>query len=289
MVNLERPELQSNPSRRIYYRGNIAVVESTEEDRSLYLGYLREVLSNLTEEAGGLEGWWVVGGIARVAVLGEKDFPVISPQGSFRDVDIVVSEDKKNIIHNAIKKDRTPIHFGGGCLQPVIRVNKGKDPVLQYGQVRVSVPSKTFETQIISLGGIDFPTLPTRTLLHLYGIGRHMREKDVLNAMALARYIRENPDPRYPEELYESFHEFINRKNRAGGQSVSGVLLKLAYLYRESPLNNIVPITQEGCLSKILMGIWQKTGDLERAISTKTSEVEHPTPQTSFDFLKEQA
>jgi len=247
------------PDRVINTRGNVRIVESTPQDREVYLTHLHNLLTVVEQEAGGKEGWWVIGGIARDAVLQKEDFVVMSPEGTWRDVDILFSQAKKDLAVKVRRENPTPLSIG--AVYHNIAEIKPSEATLKFGKINVSVPPQV----------IEFPTLSAETLFHLYCIGDRpegkMREKDFLNALDLGRSIAQNPDPKYPESLYAGFHEFSKLKN-----STKGGLNNFLY----SPLNKVIAINNPRIMP-VLEHIWQACGD----ISLHRPGEKTPTPISS--------
>lgn len=245
----------------IKQRGGVSFVESTTESREFYFHNLQILIEKVKDLAGGNEGWWVVGGIARDALIGKEKPVVVSPEGALRDVDFIFSSRKRSIGSRIRKNNPTSIPVGMP-FEWCLKVEDDKTEV-RLGKINLELPRKTFETHTLSLGGVSFPSLPIETLFHLYCLGERpggkMREKDFLNALDLARQIKNNSNPRYPESLYENFHQFAKRKNETEISLCQG-LMSLARAYRNSSLNNFFPI---GKAASFLRPIWETFSSIE--------------------------
>ncbi|MBM3209354.1 hypothetical protein FJZ40_03625 [Candidatus Shapirobacteria bacterium] len=243
----------------------IAVPEAAFNERQYFLSEFGNVMRILTEEARGVDGWWVIGGLARDAILGKPDFATRDTKGGWRDIDVLCSKERAATLTKAQRRYAGPLHVGGGILQTCIRVPANGDVSLENGPTRQAVPRETFDTRIVSLDTVSFPALPARTLLHLYCL-MGMRSKDFVNALALARYLQLNPEPNYPEPLYAGFHKFARATKLTDNKSVSRSLMRAAVLYRESPLYAALPITHAPL--RILMGTaWDAVGAVERFLA----------------------
>lgn len=251
---------------RIRYEGNIPVVESTAEERAQYLKYFETVVSLLKEWAGGTNGFWIVGGLARDAVMHNENFVVMDVNGNWRDIDILVDSDHIFLIDRLRKENPTPV-LAHGATHNVLKITK-TNVLAEFGSISIPLSKEVFYTQMISLGNVDFPSLPANTLLHMYSLGERprgkMREKDFINALALARHLKNYPDPQFREESYSGFHEFARLRNVKKQKSVSYYLLVLARAYRESFMNKIVPINSKN-LMPILEHVLQIIGRAERS------------------------
>jgi hypothetical protein len=230
-------------------RAGIEVRKSTEGERRQYLSELAVVFSFL-EGALGSEGWWVIGGIARDAILGNSEFVVKSPDGQWRDVDMLCDNRRKKLFARARGEYNGFLELGGSSLQPFVDIPENGLPAIKIGSIQEVVPSKVFDTVRLQIGNVSFPSLPAPTLLHLYAL-RGMRRKDFLNALDLARHIRKNPDESHPESLYKGFHRFSHRVHK--GRTLTQLVRKVGFSYRDSELNRILPIN-EGPLRKIALG-----------------------------------
>lgn len=284
-TNTEHPINEIVQNRVISNRGNVRVVESTPEDREKYLSHLKTLFSFIKEEAKGFEGWWVIGGIARDAFLHPNSFVTMSPDGQYRDVDLLFSQQNKDLAQKIRKENPTPISVGAvfhnfAEITPV-------SATLRYGKIQINVPVQTFATQIVNLGEVEFPTVPVETLFHLYCLGENhegkMREKDFLNAFDLARYIKANPDPRYPESFYRGFHKFSKLRN-AAKTDLNSFLYGLAREYKNSPLNKILAVNDPR-LMPLFEHVWQICGDFSLSRAEKKPSFVHQStavekPQT---------
>jgi len=226
----------------VHRRLGLEIYPSTVEERQRYAAEFRTVIDSLAEKCGGYSGWWVVGGIAREVTIGNQDFTVKSPGGRWRDVDFLF--DRKNR-HALETLDYSGfLSLGGATLQSCVDISPDH-AILRHGRVKVEVPPKVFETQFLSLGDVRFPSLSAQTLLHLYAVGDrpkgHMRTKDFLGALDLARYNRKHPQEGFSEKLYEGFHAFSDKKAEPGFMTSAR---EIATWYRTSRYNDVFPINR---------------------------------------------
>jgi len=231
--------------RNIINIGGVDVVRCLDTDREIYYYRLNQVVENLARANGGYKGWWIVGGWGRDAVQGKQNPTVMSPTGEWRDVDVLTSKTSARPIAEAIGKMQyeIPVHISGKEVEVDIESSESQ---LIYGGIQIPVSSRVFETRIAQIGGVVVPTLPPETLLHLYCTGyrpkRRMRRKDFINALDLARYIRQS-STRIDHALFDEFHEFAHRRGSQFNLKPAHALYTLAVLYRESRMNNVLPIT----------------------------------------------
>lgn len=231
--------------------------EYTAEQQS-YLLSLGELVEFL-DEGLGQDSWWVVGGLSRDAHLGKKDFTVKYQDGGLRDVDILVREDKKRLYyHELAPLYQGPLRLAGESLGTNIQIGDNRVD-LRFGKILVGVPPETFNTEVLSVGDVKFPSVPLNTLFHLYAVGDRpfgkMRQKDFLNALLIGRFMMENPNDKYPESMYEGFHEFAYRKNQLREDQFMLCLRGLAHAYSISPLNKILPMS-DSTTRKALIHLW---------------------------------
>jgi len=224
-----------------YRRAGVEVRPSTPQERQEYLKEFQRVIDSLREKCGGFSGWWIIGGIARDALLDKQDFVVKSPQGRWRDVDVLFNRNNKNALDDLKSWYTGFLPVGGVSIQSFVDISE--QVTLKRGALRIVVPQKVFETQMLRIGEIEFPSVSAQTLLHLYAVGdrpgRHMREKDFLNALDLAKNVHQHPESAFPERLYEGFHLFAKEKAKP---SWTGTVRDLGVWYRNSYLNRIFPI-----------------------------------------------
>jgi len=242
-----------------YERGRIIVRKSSEQERGEFLFYVGQALKHIESYAGN-EGWWVVGGIAREAYLNNKIFVVRSPEGDWRDMDLLCDNQRAPKIRSAVDTYKGPLHIGGGSMQMYVHITEGV-AFLRSGKTLIEVPRPVFDTNVVSLNGLLFPTLPCNTLLHLYLLHGRMREKDFYSALDLARVLNSLDQNEYPEEMYIGFHEFFDR--------VYGIDRKMdwinylkaaAYAYRNSRLNKLLPINS-GPARNFLFKLWDSLNE----------------------------
>jgi len=60
--------------------------------------------------------------------------------------------------------------------------------------------------------GVEFNTIPARTLIHVNGIEGPLRLEDQMSSRVLADWLETHTDPDYPEILYNSFQRFHKNK-----------------------------------------------------------------------------
>lgn len=233
------------------FRQNIR--PSTPEEREEFLSYFRETLNVISGVANG--GWWVVGGVARDAIVNRKAFTVKQSDGEWRDLDLITSGEVAKAILARMRFARMPLHVG---MSMNTTVRAGEEWRLGFGRIRMAVPKQAFETVFLRLGDVEFPSFSPQTLLHLYCAGERpggrMRDKDYLNVWKLAEYIRVNPDPNFPESLYRSFHQFSHQKN--GRKSFEQFAMDMAIAYRNSPANRYLPINHPAVLP-LVERVWE--------------------------------
>jgi hypothetical protein len=263
--------LEARPE-SVYIRAGVEVRPSTPKERTEYLNEFGKVIDIFTDLAGGREGWWVIGGMARDAYLGNDEFVVGDTRGNWRDVDFLTTDRNKHLIEETRRRYKGPIPIDGTSVQHFIELpdtENVKSPVLKFGALKVSVPKSTFDTVNTKIGRVEFPTLPAQTLFHLYAVGDRpdgkMRKKDHLNAIDLARYIRHQPDPEHPDELYEGFHRFAREKNRPGQVSITSKARNVARKYIDSPLNKRFPINK-GYTGQFALKIYDLVQNIEQQI-----------------------
>lgn len=83
---------------------------------------------------------------------------------------------------------------------------------LRFKDCEVEIPSRVLEPYKLELAGVEFFTVPPMTLLHLYLIPGSLRSDDWSRSLRLARWIKENGDGGYSEDLYEGFHAFARKR-----------------------------------------------------------------------------
>ncbi len=228
--------------------------ESTPEERREFLDYFKETINTINQVA--VTNWWMVGGVARDATVGKKNFTVKQSTGEWRDLDIVASRETAKAITAIMKSKGTPLHVGMS-MNTVIKPQG--ESQLQFSELKMKVPDIVFETKLLRLGEVEFPSFSAQTLLHLYCTGERpggkMRDKDFLNVLELARFIKNNPDSKYPESLYEGFHRFSRLKNKSS-KSFEQFVMDIAVGYRNSRLNDYLPINHPTVLP-IVEHIWE--------------------------------
>lgn len=253
-----------------FMRGSVEVRRSTEEEQQEYLQYLQEVVNELKRILGD-EGWWIIGGMSRDAHLGNADFVVKSPDGAWRDVDILVTTRNQAKLKEFQTQYQGPLSVGGGALQSCMYIDDAS-VTLQYGGVREAVPRETFDTEQVRLGTVDFPSVPLATLFHLYAVGDRphgrMREKDFLNALDIGRHMRSHPDTDHPEELYAEYHRFARRKNNTDEVGYAQRLRRAIIWYKESKFNKMFPIDGPQ-IRPVLEHVWKMMGDFQVSMNAR--------------------
>lgn len=228
-----------------------------EEERRGYLLKVSEALNHIRSEVGN-DGWWVVGGIARDAYINNGEFAVRNPEGGLRDMDILCKNSIAPALDKAVGTYKGPLHIGGALTRLFLNVGDN-EALLTYRKTHVPVPYEVFNTFDMNFQGVEFPTLPCNTLLHLYLLAGKMREYDFANALDLARALPEVNQPTYEDEtLYKGFHKFhkeVYFKGR-GGDDVC-LLKTVATAYKNSLLNKIVPINSPA-MRKFLYLLWDE-------------------------------
>lgn len=231
--------------------------QPTPIDKETYFGKFGEIIQNVTERAGGTEGWWVIGGLARDAITGnETEF--IKPDGHVKDVDIIFSNSLKHLGPELQKENKSPLYIGTS-LQNVVNVEPNEKASLKLGKVEVAIPPETFTTEMQNLHGVDFPTLPPETLYYLYCAGYRpdgkMREKDIKGAKELADHLVAKPNPKYPSALYTPYLTFYDQTNKDVGFNLSKILMEAGQKYMSSRMNDVIPLNSPK-IRKPLEKVW---------------------------------
>lgn len=226
-------------------------------DQETYFRQFGNIIDTISNRAGGTEGWWIVGGLARDAITGNPT-QIVKPTGELKDVDVIFSNPNKHLGAEIQKENESPLYVGTS-LQNVVNVEETGEVSLRLGKVEVSVPPETFTTQLQTLHGVQFPTLPAETLYYLYCAGYRpdgkMREKDIQGAKELADYIAAHPNPTYPSELYTPFLTFFDRTNKDPDFNPSKILMEAGQKYMNSKMNRIVPLDSPK-IRKPLEKVW---------------------------------
>lgn len=241
-------------------------------DGAKFLGYLDQLVANIRRQTGGNDGWWVVGGLARDAMVGRPQPPVKYECGNWRDVDLLFSAPLLHIGRRIRRRNTTPLDLEI-VTSNIVVVHPGERAYLKAGRASVDVSPDLFERQMVSLDGVEFPTLPASTLLHMYCVGIHMhgatKKSDVAHMYALARLARlaKTGARAFPHELYEGFHHFARLKS---GMEWAN---QLAQWYWQSPLQRIVPLNHV-YLYPCLERLWLGAAFLERHIAGPAAPAE---------------
>ncbi len=225
---LSRAELALQTKQEVY----CPVITS----RVQYLKQLGSVVSNITEITGGNK-WWVIGGIARDAIIGNRNFSFVDCYNQTRDTDILLSTGCAAKAPE-IRSLKTQIPLGVR-FHNFIEVS-ASEATLCFGRIKKPVSPDLFDTQIVQLGDVPFPTLPALTLQHIYLIDGKMRPKDFQNCFTFSRYIFEMGLSK-DEEKYRVFHNFLRERDTQF--NFTKILMNMVRKYRNSPLHSLLPFT----------------------------------------------
>lgn len=193
-------------------------------EQILYLEKFRKTIKYLSTKYG--EGnWWLVGGLARDAVLKNNTFSI----NLERDVDVIIRGKVKG--HKEHIEGLLPIDT---AYNYIVHID-GEKVTLKRGGIEVAVDSRAFDTRMISFGGVECPSFPVLTLFHLYSLRGQLRPKDFVSALQLGRFLRNNTDPAHPERIYNGFHIFSKRSKSA--KSYAAKLETIGRLYHRAGLS----------------------------------------------------
>lgn len=212
-------------------------------EQDIYLEELRTTLETIRSCVGGEDsnkGWYVIGGLPIDAYMGERHIYTSSIEKGTRDMDILPHIETLPRLHEAKRQNRTRVTIDMPY-HPILHI-ENTEASLNLGKYKSDLDPKIFNTQMVNLCGVEFPTLSPMTLLHLYtvGIAIHgsLRLKDFSNALRLARLTREESGGIYrPGKEYEPFHRFLKNSGYA-----EYLPLKMLRLYRKLKLQHWVPL-----------------------------------------------
>ena len=229
-------------------------------DRESYLTAFSQSVFMLKEGIGEA-GWWVVGGMAREAWRKNEDFAIYTrdktKKGELRDIDILIGIEDQNTFDEVRKYNDTGLGWGSS-FRWYLRVGK-EQAFLKYGQHRVDLPMQVFEPQMVSLGGVDFPTVFPRTLLHMYAVHGALNNK-FEDALKLARIVKLHPEVDLPESEYIGFHKFMSIRSDLRKNPVGWVLDRMAKLYLRSPMNKVFSLS-DSRIMPLIKKIWWGVGN----------------------------
>lgn len=206
--------------------------------REVWIDKFDRTLSVLEREFN-TSGWWIIGGVARDAYMKNEDFPFQQSDGSMRDVDILVTQDKisslPKILQLAKQEDLLPI---GTFTSRIVRIEDRKVS-LKFGNIKADVQPSLFETRYLPFANGTIPTLPPKTLLYLMQIMGIQRDKDVKNIDILTAYNSAHPHESPDEEQYAAFKAFVEKVGQ--DKSLSSYFLRAGVVLRESPIGRRIP------------------------------------------------
>lgn len=174
-------------------------------------------------------GWYIIGGLPIDAYTQNVDFRTTSREKTIRDIDVIPF---RSLIPNLIEAKReSPSRVQIDMVYHSVLRLESDSAILKLGKYEVELNPSLFDTRMVELGGVIFPTLSPQTLLHLYtvGIAIHgsIREKDFHNALRLARYAKQQGENYPHDDDYRPFHEFL----KISGYK-ENLLLNLMRMYR---------------------------------------------------------
>lgn len=240
--------------------------DSSIKEREKYCNELSRAVKHIQETVGSDNGWWLIGGLARDAIMGNDHFAVRNAKGELRDVDLLLTDENKHVAARIQQTNPSDLPIGTG-FNNICSISKEKAE-LRFGGLIRSVPREVFTTQQTVLKGIEFPTMPPSTLFHMLAVGRPlygpMREKDFSHALELGRYLRNHPDERLPEEDFMAFHEFGSRQTKLPG-GLTQLIHRAGQAYMNSRFEKKASIRSPE-IRRTLERLWDAAGCIDRRI-----------------------
>lgn len=242
------PTLKDREIRNV--RG-IEVVVPTDSDKTWYCEQVGVVCEQLEQQIGQKNCHWFVGGVGRDSWLYSEPSTVISPAGTYRDLDLHTTVSAGRVTINSVLKVGYP-HMRCLKIDP-----NAQGAWLCLGSVMVPLRYEKFETIYRPFGDITLPTFSPNVLMCLMGLGhvisRPLRPKDIINLEQMSRYYGP-PDSEIMAGVKE-FHRRVREETR-----IRSALIDLGCRYGRSGLERYFPISR-GPLRRVSLGILSRLYD----------------------------
>lgn len=181
----------------------------------------------------------------------------------YRDIDVIFSSaeygrDRKGVktLLNEFNRQHFPVVVDDTLSREGWLDFTDRDAHIRYFSYGVEVPKEVFDPYPVQLMGVDFMTIPPKTLLHISGVLGELRKEDRAVVHTLGRWLLDHPQPDYPDTLYEGFHDFY--KGKAKKFPFQAWLRHAQHLKTENP-NDLLGNTYKSLPKPVRDARWQAT------------------------------